>query len=179
MEIDSRNLIHFLKNTIKYDTPDLRVVVISRLLKDAEKAFENEQMIDLSEEELYNIMTKRPQVAGRKVMDVLIRWVKKSFALEAPKVKKKEKAIEETKEEKKVEEVKDVEMTEEKKEETKKDEEKKDDEKKDEEKIDEPKKKKKKRRKILKSKLIPNNVDINFEGGNNANIIGKFTFWKL
>lgn len=132
--IDSRNLIHFLKNTIKYDTPDLRDVVISRLLKDAEKAFENEQMIDLSEEELYNIMTKRPQVAGRKVMDVLIRWAKKSFALEAPKVEKKEEAAEETKEEKKVEEVKDVEMTEEKKEETKKDEEKKDDEKKEEEK---------------------------------------------
>ena len=39
--IDSRNLIHFLKNTIKYDTPDLRDVVIARLLKDAEKAFEN------------------------------------------------------------------------------------------------------------------------------------------
>ena len=131
--IDSRNLIHFLKNTIKYDTPDLRDV-ISRLLKDAEKAFENEQMIDLSEEELYNIMTKRPQVAGSKVMDVLIRWAKKSFALETPKVEKKEEAAEETKEEKKVEEVKDVEMTEEKKEETKKDEEKKDDEKKEEEK---------------------------------------------
>ena len=73
-----------MKNTSKYDTPDLRNVVISKLLKDAEKAFENEQMIDLSEEELYNIMTKRPQVAGRKVMDVLIRWVKKSFALEDP-----------------------------------------------------------------------------------------------
>ena len=73
-----------MKNTNKYDTPDLRHVVISRLVKNAEKAFENEQMIDLSEEELYNIMTKRPQVAGRKVMDVLIRWVKKSFALEDP-----------------------------------------------------------------------------------------------
>ena len=66
-----------MKNTSKYDTPDLRNVVISKLLKDAEKAFENEQMIDLSEEELYNIMTKRPQVAGRKAMDVLIRWVKR------------------------------------------------------------------------------------------------------
>ena len=84
-----------MKNTNKYDTPDLRHVVISRLVKNAEKAFENEQMIDLSEEELYNIMTKRPQVAGRKVMDVLIRWVKKSFALEDPKVEKKEEAIEE------------------------------------------------------------------------------------
>ena len=44
--IDSRNLIHFLRNTIKYDTSDLRDVVISRLLKDAEKAFENEQMME-------------------------------------------------------------------------------------------------------------------------------------
>merc|ERR1712156_769446 len=125
--IDSRNLIHFLKNTIKYDTPDLRDVVIARLLKDADKAFDNEQMLDLSEEELYNIMAKRPQVQGRKAMDVLIRWAKKRFALEAPKVEKKEEP-----EEKKVEEVKDVEMKEEKKDDEKKEEEKKEDEKKDE-----------------------------------------------
>merc|ERR1712156_1359698 len=127
--IDSRNLIHFLKNTIKYDTPDLRDVVIARLLKDADKAFDNEQMLDLSEEELYNIMAKRPQVQGRKAMDVLIRWAKKRFALEAPKVEKKEEP-----EEKKVEEVKDVEMKEEKKDDEKKEEEKKDDVKKEEEK---------------------------------------------
>jgi len=131
--IDSRNLIHFLKNTIKYDTPDLRDVVISRLLKDAEKAFENEQMLDLSEEELYNIMTKRPQVQGRKVMDVLMKWAKKRFAIEAPKVEKEEPV------EKKIEEVKDVEMTEEKKEEEKKEEEKKEEEKKEEVKKDEEK----------------------------------------
>ena len=47
----SRNLIHLLKNTSKYDTPDLRDVVITRLLKDAKKAFENEQMLDLNDEE--------------------------------------------------------------------------------------------------------------------------------
>merc|ERR1712088_564103 len=126
--IDSRNLIHFLKNTIKYDTPDLRDVVIARLLKDADKAFDNEQMLDLSEEELYNIMAKRPQVQGRKAMDVLIRWAKKRFALEAPKVEKKEEP-----EEKKVEEVKDVEMKEEKKDDEKKEEEKKEDDKKEDE----------------------------------------------
>ena len=125
--IDSRNLIHFLKNTIKYDTPDLRDVVISRLLKDAEKAFENEQMLELSEEELMNIMKRRPQVKAAKVMDVLIKWAKKKFALEAPKVEKKLEATEEPKKEVKD----DVEMKEEKKdettEETKKDEEKKED----------------------------------------------------
>merc|ERR1712038_2207990 len=139
--IDSRNLIHFLKNTIKYDTPDLRDVVIARLLKDADKAFDNEQMLDLSEEELYNIMAKRPQVQGRKAMDVLIRWAKKRFAPEAPKVEKKEEP-----EEKKVEEIKDVEMKEEKKDDEKKDEEKKEESKMDvdakpeEEKKDETKK---------------------------------------
>ena len=75
--IDSRNLIHFLKNTIKYDTPYLRDVDIARLLKDADKAFDNEQMLDLSEDELYNIMAKRPRVKGSKVMDVLIKWAEK------------------------------------------------------------------------------------------------------
>merc|ERR1712088_46268 len=117
--IDARNLIHFLKNTIKYDTPDLRDVVIARLLKDADKAFDNEQMLDLSEEELMNIMSKRPQVKARKAMDVLIKWAKKKLALEAPKIEKAEESGEEAK---KVEEVKDdVEMKEDKAEDAKKD----------------------------------------------------------
>merc|ERR1712098_818776 len=115
--IDSRNLIHFLKNTSKYNTPDLRDVVISRFLKNAEKGFEDEQIMDLTEDEMLNIMSRRPEVSARKVMDVLIRWGKKKFAIEAPKEEPK-------KEESKKEE--------EKKEETKKDEVKKDDEKKEE-----------------------------------------------
>ena len=41
--IDVRNFIHFLKNTIKYDTPDHRDIVIARLLKDVDKAFDTEQ----------------------------------------------------------------------------------------------------------------------------------------
>merc|ERR1712038_627131 len=144
--IDARNLIHFLKNTIKYDTPDLRDVVIARLLKDADKAFDNEQILDLSKEELMNIMSRKPQVKASKVMDVLIRWAKKKLALEAPKVEKKEETTEEGKEEKKVEEVKDddVEMKEDKTEETKKEEDTKTDENKEEEtkeaKLDEEKK---------------------------------------
>jgi len=139
--IDARNLIHFLKNTIKYDTPDLRDVVIARLLKDADKAFDNEQILDLSKEELMNIMSRKPQVKASKVMDVLIRWAKKKLALEAPKVEKKEEP-----EENKVEEVKDddVEMKEDKTEETKKEEDAKTDENKEEEtkegKLDEEKK---------------------------------------
>merc|ERR1712136_215918 len=106
--IDARNLIHFLKNTIKYDTPDLRDVVIARLLKDADKAFDNEQMLDLSEEELMNIMSKRPQVKASKMMNVLITWSKIKLAPDAPKVENKE----ETTNEKKAEDAKgdDVEM---------------------------------------------------------------------
>ena len=87
--IDSRNRIHFLKNTIKYDTPDIWDAGIARLLKDADKAFDNEQMLELSEEELMNIMSKRPQVKASKVMNVLIKWDKKKLALEVPKIDKK------------------------------------------------------------------------------------------
>ena len=126
-----------MKNTIKYDNPYLRHVDIARLLKDADKAFDNEQMLDLSKDELYNIMAKRPRVKGSKVMDVLIKWAKKRFALEALKVEKKEEVVE--KEEKKVEEVTDVEMAEEKKDGEKKEEEKKEDTKKEEEKTEETK----------------------------------------
>jgi len=131
--IDARNLILFLKNTIKYDTPDLRDVVIARLLKDVDKAFDNEQMLDLSEEELINIMSKRPQVKASKVMNVLIKWAKKKLALEAPKIEKKEEPTEDTKKEDKVEDAKDgdVEMKD-KTEEEKKDDVKVDDTKKEE-----------------------------------------------
>ena len=59
-----------MKNTSKYDTPDLRNVVISKLLKDAEKAFENEQMIDLSEEELYNKAKKEETKPEEKKEEV-------------------------------------------------------------------------------------------------------------
>ena len=58
--IDARNLIHFLKNTLKYDTTVLWDVIIARLVKDADKAFQKEQMLDLSKEELLNIMSKGP-----------------------------------------------------------------------------------------------------------------------
>merc|ERR1712066_156700 len=128
--IDSRNLIHFLKNTSKYDTPDLRDVVISRFLKNADKGFEDEQILDLTEDELLNIMSRRPEVQARKVMEVLVKWAKKKYAaIEAPKEepKKEEPKKEGTKKE------------EEKKEETKTEEAKKDEPKKEDDKKDETK----------------------------------------
>merc|ERR1712156_694242 len=146
--IDSRNLIHFLKNTSKYNTPDLRDVVISRFLKNAEKGFEDEQILDLTEDELLNIMSRRPEVTARKVMDVLIRWGKKKFAVEAPKPEPK-------KEEPKKED--------EKKEEEKKDEDKKDEASKDttktDDKIEEKKEEKKKEEKKAEEKVEEKKVE--------------------
>ena len=49
-------------------------------------------MLDLSEEELMNIMSRRPQVKARKAMDVLIKWEKKKLALEAPKIENTEES---------------------------------------------------------------------------------------
>ena len=78
--IDSRNLIHFLKNTTKYNTTDLRDVVITRFLKNADKGFEDEQMLDLTEGEMFDIMSRRPEVQARKIIEVLIKWAKKRHA---------------------------------------------------------------------------------------------------
>merc|ERR1712060_64685 len=80
--IDSKNLVHFLKNTTKYDTPDLKEVVISRFVKDASSGFESDQVLELSESELLAIMERKPEVQAKKVMDVLIRWARKMYKAE-------------------------------------------------------------------------------------------------
>lgn len=110
--IDSRNLIHFLKNTSKYNTSDLRDVVITRFLKNADKGFEDEQMLDLTEGEMLDIMSRRPEVQARKIMEVLIKWAKKRYAdkkaeekkVEEQKLEQEKKAEEKRTEEKKAEE---------------------------------------------------------------------------
>merc|ERR1712088_813931 len=81
---------------------------------------EDEQILDLTEDELLNIMSRRPEVTARKVMDVLIRWGKKKFAVEAPKPEPK-KEEEKKEEDKKEEDKKDTSKTEEKVEEKKED----------------------------------------------------------
>merc|ERR1712066_84983 len=89
--IDAKNLVHFLKNTTKYDTPDLREVVISRFVKDASNGFESEQVLELSEEELLSIMERKPEIQAKKIMDVLIRWARK-WALPLVETKPKEES---------------------------------------------------------------------------------------
>merc|ERR1712190_588695 len=119
--IDSKNLVHFLKNTTKYDTPDLKEVVISRFVKDASNGFESDQVLEMGEQELLSIMERKPEVQAKKVMDVLIRWARKMY--------KAEKKIE-SGEAKEGEEKKEDEKKEDKKDEEKKDDEKSDDKKK-------------------------------------------------
>jgi len=127
--IDSKNLVHFLKNTTKYDTPDLKEVVISRFVKDASNGFESDQVLELSEQELLSIMERKPEVQAKKVMDVLIRWARKMYKAEKKIESGETKEGEEKKEDEKKEDKKEEEKKDEEKKEDKKDEEKKDDEK--------------------------------------------------
>lgn len=99
--IDSRNLIHFLKNTTKYNTTDLRDVVITRFLKNADKGFEDEQMLDLTEGEMFDIMSRRPEVQARKIMEVLIKWAKKRYFDKKAEIEKAKRLEEEKKAEEK------------------------------------------------------------------------------
>jgi len=136
--IDSKNLVHFLKNTTKYDTPDLKEVVISRFVKDAANGFESEQVLDLSEQELLAIMERKPEVQAKKVIDVLIRWARKIHKAEkkaqedAKAAEAKEAEVEKKAEAEKVETEKQVEEEKKAEDENKVDAEKKEEDSKDE-----------------------------------------------
>ena len=45
--------------------------------KDTDKAFDNEQILGLSEEELYNMIANRPHIQIRKSMDAIPRYTDK------------------------------------------------------------------------------------------------------
>ena len=64
------------------DAPDLREVVIFRFVKDATNAFQNEQVLDLSETDMEDIMEKKPEIAVKRVMDVLVKWSRKRMQAE-------------------------------------------------------------------------------------------------
>lgn len=90
--INACNVIHLLKNKLKYDTSVLREAIILRLVEDANKAIEKEQLPDLSKEELLNIMSKGPRGKGRKAMIIFSKWSKKTLALNVTKVERKDDA---------------------------------------------------------------------------------------
>ena len=77
--LDSSNLLIYLRNSAKYQAPDLREVILSRFAKAADAVLEDEQMLDLSKEDLISLMEKEPTCQAKKLLDVLIKWSKKYY----------------------------------------------------------------------------------------------------
>ena len=66
-----------MRNSTKYEAPDLREVILNRFAKDADAVLDDEAMLDLNQEDLTNLMQKQPVCPAKKVVDMLIRWSRK------------------------------------------------------------------------------------------------------
>merc|ERR1712112_67512 len=102
--LDSQNLLVYLKNSCKYECPDLREVIVNRFLKEAMAVLDDPHVLDLSEEELIELISKEPEVQAKKLMSVLIKWAKKRYLPETDEEPEKKKPKLEETEEKKTEE---------------------------------------------------------------------------
>jgi len=102
--LDSQNLLIYLKNSCKYECPDLREVIVNRFLKEAMAVLDDPHVLDLSEEELIELISKEPEVQAKKLMSVLIKWAKKRYLPETDEEPEKKKPKLEETEEKKTEE---------------------------------------------------------------------------
>lgn len=91
--LDSQNLLIYLKNSCKYDCPDLREVIATRFLKDAIVVLDDPAVLDLSEEELLGLIQKRPEVQAKKMVAVLIKWAKKKYNIKGAEDEPFEKKI--------------------------------------------------------------------------------------
>lgn len=92
--LDSQNLLVYLKNSTKYDCPDLREVIVTRFLKEAMVVLDDPAILNLSEEELIHLIEKEPEVQAKKLMSVLIKWARKRQFVPEPSeepVEKKQK----------------------------------------------------------------------------------------
>ncbi len=77
--LDASNLLGFLKAASKYEAHDLREIVIQRFAREANSVLAQDQMLDLTQEELVCLLETRPSVQASKLMDVLIKWAKKRY----------------------------------------------------------------------------------------------------
>lgn len=84
--LDSQNLLTYLKSSFRYKCPDLREVVTTRFLKEAIAVLDNPAILELSQDELLSLVEKEPEVQGKKLMSVLIRWAKKKYVPELPAI---------------------------------------------------------------------------------------------
>ena len=99
--LDSQNLLIYLKNSCKYECPDLREVIVIRFLKEAMAVLHDPHVFDLSEEKLIELIFKEPEVQAMKLISVLINWAKKRYLPETDEEPEKKKPkLEETEEKK-------------------------------------------------------------------------------
>ena len=75
--LDATNLLTYLRNSTKYEAPDLREVILNRFIKEADAVLDDEQMLDLNQDDLTSLKEKQPVCQAKKLVDVLIRWSKK------------------------------------------------------------------------------------------------------
>ena len=75
--LDATNLLTYLRNSTKYEAPDLREVILNRFAKEADAVLDDEAFLDLSHEDLTCLMQKQPICPAKKVVDTLIRWSRK------------------------------------------------------------------------------------------------------
>ena len=85
--LDGTNLLTYLRNSTKYEAPDLREVILNRFAKEADTVLDDESMLDLSQDDLTSLMQKQPICPAKKVVDVLIRWSRKRHKYEIYHVK--------------------------------------------------------------------------------------------
>lgn len=81
--LDATNLLIYLRNSTKYEAPDLREVILNRFAKEADAVLDDEAMLDLNQDDLTSLMEKQPVCPAKKVVDVLIRWSRKRHNLDA------------------------------------------------------------------------------------------------
>merc|ERR1712165_465218 len=77
--LDTNNILVYLKNSCKYECPDLKEVIVNRFLKDALAVLDDPAVLNLSEDEMLSLVEKKPEVQAKKLMSVLIRWAKKKY----------------------------------------------------------------------------------------------------
>jgi len=91
--LDTNNILVYLKNSCKYECPDLKEVIVNRFLKDALAVLDDPAVLNLSEDEMLSLVEKKPEVQAKKLMSVLIRWAKKKYNIKGAEDEPLEKKI--------------------------------------------------------------------------------------
>ena len=77
--LDNTNMLVFLRNATKYECPDLREIILNRITQEADSVLDDEQVLDISQNDLLCLLERHPKCPAKKLLDVLIRWSKKRY----------------------------------------------------------------------------------------------------